>query len=65
MRNEKDEGSLGRVAYWDDSTQASLPRFLSAASIAPCIISFSFNNYTPGTGDVESLEWVIWNVVHS
>ena len=32
MRNEKDEGSLGRVAYWDDSTQASLVFSLPLAS---------------------------------
>lgn len=32
MRNEKDEGSLGRVAYWDDSTQASLVFSLLLAS---------------------------------
>ena len=32
MRNEKDEGSLGRVAYWDDSTQDSLVFSLPLAS---------------------------------
>lgn len=32
MRNEKDEGSLGRVAYWDDSTQSSLVFSLLLAS---------------------------------
>ena len=32
MRNEKDEGSLGRVAYWDDSSQASLVFSLLLAS---------------------------------
>ena len=32
MRNEKDEGSLGRVAHWDDSTQASLFFSLPLAS---------------------------------
>lgn len=32
MRKEKDEGSLGRVAYWDDSTQASLVFSLLLAS---------------------------------
>lgn len=32
MRNEKDEGSLGRVAYWDDSTRASLVFSLPLAS---------------------------------
>ena len=32
MRNEKDEGSLGRVAYWEDSTQDSLVFSLPLAS---------------------------------
>lgn len=32
MRKEKDEGSLGRVAYWDDSSQASLVFSLLLAS---------------------------------
>lgn len=32
MRNEKDEGSLGRVAYWDDSTKDSLVFSLPLAS---------------------------------